>query len=163
MTLSFYIECEDCKKKYRIRYGLGNSYPQLASFQCYDCSKQIETGYGSRGGSRILKGACEIEGKSPFDPEFQIINLHPEIPTRKGKENDPSHFQTFDIFSNLAKQKADFVEFRQQQIIWSEFHNKWDELEMPLRILSTKGEDKMVSISNLNYEQFTNLDRKSVV
>ena len=94
MTLSFNIECEDCQKKYRIRYGLGNNFPQKASFQCYDCSKHIETGYEKKGGDRILKGAYATTEENPFDPEIQIINLHPEIPTRKGMENDPFHFQT---------------------------------------------------------------------
>ncbi len=157
MTTSFNIECEDCQKKYRIRYGLGNNFPQLASFQCYDCSKQIETGYDSRGEEKILKGAYVTNAEDPFDPEIQIINLHPEIPTRKGKENDPYHFQTFDVFSNLQKQKANFGEFRLQQIIWSKFHSKWSELEKPLRILSAKGADTMKSISKLNYRQFTQL------
>lgn len=156
MTISFNIECEDCSKKYRIRYGLGNNYPQLASFQCYDCSKQIETGYNVFRGDRILNGATVTEEEYD-NPEVQVINLHPEIPTKKGKENDPLHFQTFDVFENLHKQKADFGEFRIQQIIWSKFHSKWSELEKPLRILSTKGEDKMKSISNLNYRQFRKL------
>ena len=83
MTISFNIECEDCGKKYRIRYGLGNNYPQLASFQCYDCSKQIETGYNIFRGDRILNGA--VIAKEEYDnPEIQVINLHPEIPTKKG-------------------------------------------------------------------------------
>jgi len=157
MTLSFNIECEDCNKKYRIRYGLGNNFPQLASFQCYNCSKQIETGYNSLNESRILTGAYETHEEDPFDPEIEIINLHPEIPTKKGSENDPYHFQTFDVFANLRKQKTDFEEFRIEQIIWSKFYSKWSNIEKPLRILSSKGEDKMKSICNLSYREFTKL------
>ena len=157
MTTSFNIECEDCQKKYRIRYGLGNNFPQLASFQCYDCSKQIETGYTSREEDRVLRGANVTSEEDPFNPDVEIVNLHPEIPTRKGKENDPYHFQTFDVFDNLNKSKADFDEFKEEQIIWSKFNRKWEELRMPLRILSTKGEDKMKSISKINYREFTKL------
>ncbi|QKX04113.1 hypothetical protein HN014_04055 [Aquimarina sp. TRL1] len=157
MTTSFNIECEDCQKKYRIRYGLGNNFPQLASFQCYDCSKQIETGYTSRGEDRVLKGAYVTSEEDPFNPEIEIVNLHPEIPTRKGKENDPYHFQTFDVFDNLNKSKANFDEFKEEQIVWSKFNRKWEELKMPLRILSFKGEDKMKSISKINYRDFTKL------
>src|SRR5690554_3378010 len=143
MTLSFNVECDDCGKKYRIRYGMGNNYPQLASFQCYDCSKPIETGFGKLGGERILKGAYATTENDPFDPGIQIINLHPEIPTRKGKENDPFHFQTFDILNNLENETAALVEFRQRQATWSNFHSKWSTLEKPLRILSIKGMDSM--------------------
>jgi hypothetical protein len=156
LTISFNIECDDCDKKYRIRYGLGNNYPQLASFQCYACSKQIETGYNIFKGDLIVKGG-RISKVDYDNPEVQVINLHPEIPTKKGNENDPFHFQTFDIFRNLQNQKADFGEFRYQQIIWSKFYNKWLELEKPLRILSTKGEDRMKNISKLNYLQFNKL------
>lgn len=157
MILSINIECEDCNKKYRVRYGLGNNFPQLASFQCYNCSKQIEIGYEKMGGDIIITGAYLTNEKDPFNPEIQVINLHPEIPTRKGKENDPSHFQTFEIFHNLEKENAGLVEFKQRQIIWSKFYEKWIDVKKPLRILSSKGESKMKSICKLNLQDFTKL------
>lgn len=157
MTLSFFIECIDCREKYRIRYGLGNNYPQLASFQCYECSNQIETGYDKLYGERILRGAKAIEDKNLWEENIKVVNLHPEIPTKKEHQNDPTHFQTFDVFANLEKTKADFFEFRAEQILWSTFNEKWDNLKKPLRIISSKNEDKLKTICGINFQQFNYL------
>lgn len=157
MTISFNIECEDCNKKYRVRYGLGNNFPQLASFQCYDCSKQIETGYDSYGADKILRGAIETTDEGPHHPDFQIINLHPEIPTKKGDENDPFHFQTLGIFDNIPGTEEGIREFQQEQLVWSKFNGKWKKVEKPLRILSTKDLEKLREICGINYPNFTQL------
>tara|TARA_R110002126_G_scaffold291224_1_gene451015 strand:- start:1525 stop:2601 length:1077 start_codon:yes stop_codon:yes gene_type:complete len=140
-----------------MRYGLGNNYPQLASFQCYECSKQIETGYDVFKGDRILNGAKSIDDESLWEDNLKVVNLHPEIPTTKGNENNPVHFQTMDVFKNLHKSKADIGKFKAEQVIWSKFNGKWKKVEKPLRIISNKDEEKLKSVCNLNFNQFTKL------
>lgn len=157
MTLSFFIECLDCHEKYRIRYGLGNNYPQLASFQCYECSNQIETGYDELYGNRILRGANAIEDENLWKENLKVVNLHPEIPTKKENQNNPIHFQTFDVFANLEKANVDIFDFRREQIAWSTFNAQWDNLKKPLRIISLKDEDKLKEICNIDFLQFTSL------
>lgn len=155
MTISFFIECNDCEEKYRIRYGVGNNYPQLAAFECGECSNKIEVGFNERNGGMVLNGAQELIDKKLFDQDIKVQNLHPEIPTRKGKENDPFHFQTFDVFRNIQKNKLDYGEFRFEQYSWSNFNSQWKFLKKPLRVIANKNELKLKEICNMDIAEFS--------
>lgn len=155
MTLSSFIECNDCGEKYRIRYGLGNNYPQIASFQCYECSILIEVGYEKFNGDRILRGAKSINNDNLYNEDIRVQNLHPEIPTHKENENNPYHFQTTEVFANLFRNKEDIGKFQEEQVVWSQFNNFWRDVEKPLRIVSQKDEIKLKEICGINFNQLT--------
>ncbi|QZT38650.1 hypothetical protein K5X82_07070 [Halosquirtibacter xylanolyticus] len=157
MTYSFFIECDDCSKKYRIRYGLGNNYPQFASFQCDDCSKNIEIGHKEFKGKIIIKGAKHIEVDDSQYWDVTVQNLHPEIPTHNNAKNDPYYFQTANVFQNAFRNNLEKEQFQEEQQRWGTFNSKWDKIEMPLRILSTKGEIALREVCGLKFRELFNL------
>lgn len=157
MTFSFFIECNDCGNRYRIRYGLGNNYPQSASFQCDNCSKNIEIGYEEFKGNTIINGAKRIEVDDSEYWNVKVQNLHPEIPTHADLKNNPYYFQTTNVFQNAFKDNLDIDKFKEEQKKWSTFNDKWVKIELPLRILSTKGEAKLRQVSGLSFKEFLNL------
>ncbi len=157
MTFSFFIECEDCGKEYRIRYGLGNNYPQSASFQCDNCSKNIEIGFEKFKGNTIINGAKRIEVDDSKYSKVTVQNLHPEIPTHSDAKNNPYYFQTTNVFQNAFRNNLDKEKFKKEQQKLSTFNGKWIKIEKALRILSTKGEIKLREVSGLNFREFVNL------
>lgn len=159
MTIGFYAVCLDCDQKYKIRYGVGNNYPQYASFECVQCSKKIKTGFKKHKGEQIIDGAkySNEDFNELTDKNVTIINLHPEIPTSKEDLNNPLLFQTHTVFSNLNKHNENFDEFKNHQVKWSKFNQLWNELEKPFRIISTKNEDKLIEICKITYKDFVKL------
>lgn len=159
MTFGFHAVCLDCNQKYKIRYGLGNNYPQYASFECIKCSKEIKIGYKKFNGKQILEGVKhpEEDFDELRDDSVEIMNLHPEIPTSKDNLNNPFLFQTQSIFANLHKNNEDFEEFKAHQKEWSNFNQLWVELEKPFRIICSKNEDKLIEICGINYKDFVKL------
>lgn len=161
-TLRHIIECDDCSKKYRVRYGLGNNYPQKASFNCKDCSKLIELGYKEYGEGFIIGGKILNDEKLVIDDTLTVQNLHPEISTNKENENDPYLFQTMELFGKLNQSKVDINEFKEEQYVIHIFFTSWDLIEKQLRIISTKGESKLKEICNVNFKEFSiNFDKWS--
>ena len=156
MTFSFFIECEDCGKQYRIRYGLGNNYPQSASFQCDNCSKNIGIGYKKFQGDILINGAKRIEVDDSKYWDITVQNLHPEIPTHSDAKNNPYYFQTTNVFQNAFRNNLDKDQFEDEQRKWSTFNGKWIKIEKALRILSTKGETKLREVCDLNFKEFVN-------
>lgn len=157
MTFSFFIECEDCGKEYRIRYGLGNNYPQAASFLCDNCSKSIEIGFEEYKGKTIIKGANKIKVDDSRYSDIKVQNLHPEIPTHSELQNNPYYFQTTNFFQNAFKNNFDQGKFQEEQKKWSTFNGKWIKIEKALRLLSTKGEVKLKEVCGLSFKEFISL------
>lgn len=153
-VLRLIIECDDCEKQYRVRYGLGNYYPQKASFNCKECSKLIEVGY-KKYGDEIVVGAKLIKDeKLLIDNSLTVQNLHPEIPTNKEDENDPTLFQSLKLFTKLHKHKIDLFDFKDEQFILLKFFEYWPTIEKQLRVVSTKNETKLKEICNISYKEF---------
>lgn len=161
-TLRFIIECSDCSKLYRVRYGLGNYYPQKASFNCKDCSKLIELGYKEYGNEFINGAEFLKDEKLLIDNSLAIQNLHPEIPTNKEDESDPYLFQSLEMFSKLNKNKINLFDFQDEQYILHQFFNSWGIIEKQLRVISTKDELKLKQICKISFLEFSiNFDRWS--
>lgn len=154
MTLSFYIECDDCGKEYRIRYGLGNNYPQLATFQCHECVKQIEIGYKKYLEGATINGATQIRKENSRDENVTVQNLHPEIPTAHDNRNDPYHFSTMDMFNEVEKSNINFREFQSLQHDIVIFYDKWSDIEKKLRIVSHKGGTLLKQICGITFSEF---------
>lgn len=154
-TLRFIIECNDCSKQYRVRYGLGNNYPQKASFNCKNCSKFIELGYKEYGNGFINGAEFLNDEKLVKDDSLTVQNLHPEIPTNKEDENDPYVFQTMDFFDKLNKNKVNLSDFKDEQYVVHLFFDSWQIIEKQLRVISTKDELKLKQICNISFEEFS--------
>lgn len=154
MVITQIIECLDCERRYRIRYSLGNNYPQASSFLCYDCSAPIETGYEKIYGEHQLKGAKFIECDDLLSSQHTVVNLHPEIPISQENINEQIHFQSMDLFRKLRGENVDFDRFREIQIRWSEFYDKWGAIKKPLRIFSAKGKNQMMALCSMNTKDF---------
>ncbi|WP_299678193.1 hypothetical protein [uncultured Tenacibaculum sp.] len=154
MTISFIIECVDCSENYRIRYGMGNNFPQSASFQCTECSKKIKIGFKSKGEDRIIEG-CRFIENGGFEKDVKVVNLHPEIPTDKDRLNDPSLFQTMGLFQQLNNSNADIFKFKELQYIWSQFYSEWIKIEPLLRIVAKKNKDELKRLKNIDFDVFS--------
>lgn len=154
-TMRFYIRCNDCGKLYMVRYGLGNNYPQKASFHCNDCANVIEIGYVIFG-KQILKGGIIANDENLLtEKDLPIKNLHPEIPTNKEDEDNPYFFQTMDLFSKLHRKKVNLFQFKDEQFELTKFFDTWPDIEFQLRLVSTRGEEKLKEIANMSYPEFT--------
>ena len=156
MTTRLILECKDCEKKYRVRYGLGNNYPQEAAFNCHNCSNKIKIGLISFQKGFYFEGGESLNDQDLLiDDSLTVQNLHPEIPTKKKDVNDPYHFQTMEVFRNIQKSKTDYSDFRGEQFYLNSFNKEWKSLEKPLRILAQKGENKLQDICSLNLKSLS--------
>lgn len=154
-TFRFIVKCKDCSKKYRVRYGLGNYYPQKASFNCKDCSKLIELGYKEYRKEFIIGGEFLEDKKLLVDDTLTVQNVHPEIPTSKEDENDPNLFQSLELLTKLDKNKIDLIDFKHEQYVLHHFFNSWEIIEKQLRIISNKDELKLKQICNVTFQEFS--------
>ncbi|VXA91410.1 conserved hypothetical protein [Flavobacterium sp. 9AF] len=154
MTFRIYIQCEDCNEQYMVRYGLGNKFPQEASFQCQNCTKQITVGYFEYGSDLTCKGARSIdEAQLKKDKEPTVQNLHPELPIDKSSASDPTHFQVLYDIDKILKNSNEH-EFRLAQAQLVEFENSWKELEPSFRILVNVSEEKLKDVFNKEPKEF---------
>lgn len=156
MTFRFTIECNDCSTNYIIRYGLGNNYPQSATFECPKCLNKIKIGYEKPKSKPILEGFKLIDNNDENE-NLEIINLHPEIPTDKNRINDPYLFQTLELFSNIKNRNTleGLINFKKLQLIWSNFNSEWEKLKPLLRIVANRGKKELYNLKDIEYEDFT--------
>jgi hypothetical protein len=159
MTFRFYIQCDDCDQQYLVRYGLGNKFPQEASFQCKKCTKQITVGYSEYGSDLSCLGAHEID-KEEVNSETELIvqNLHPELPINKNSASDLTHFQVLLDMDRIFK-NTNQEEFRQAQKQLAEFEDKWQKFEPSFRLLANVSEQQLQQVfkkdANEVYSEFT--------
>jgi hypothetical protein len=157
-TFSNCVKCNTCNSKYRIRYGLGNNFPQKAVFICENCSSEITTGIKKYGENIYFEGATYLKGVDGFDdPTIKVVNLHPELPITEGHESDPTYFSTIDHFPRFHNNTRDIFKFRELQTSWSTFPEQWKNIEPPLRLLTYKDQFEMKSIFGLTFIEFSAL------
>jgi hypothetical protein len=85
MILGNYVKCSGCGHEYRIRYNVGNNFPQTASFFCKDCGETIT--YGFDVDHKLI---CENAEIATSLDGVDVINLHPELSiddTRQSAQN----------------------------------------------------------------------------
>jgi hypothetical protein len=130
MILSKNVECSSCGHKYRLRYGMGNSFPQHASFFCKQCGSQITFGFDA---DRAYKTEnCAIV-EEKYDDD--VINLHPELTIDEDRQSDPHYFPTLDFMNNFSKKKS-LREFRSAQFSNIAYVKRWDALAEDFRLLT---------------------------
>ncbi|MDV3541000.1 hypothetical protein CMU94_17945 [Elizabethkingia anophelis] len=134
MIVSNFYECAVCNKGYRIRYGVGDQFPQKASFFCKDCGEQLVIGYDK-------ERALIFENLNGISEDFtlEIINLHPEIIIESSKTGDGSYFATLELFKKKAgKGDEGLSELRNSQYSILLHNSLWDKLSQNFRLLNEK-------------------------
>lgn len=132
--MSICIECKICKDKYRLRYNLGNKYPQSATFICDDCGEKLTIGVDDDQ-NFILEGIEQIEP----DRNLKVVNLHPELPLDADSKNNPYYFPSLISINRQNKKGIDgFVAFRNAQESCIAYQHYWDNISKDFRYLKEK-------------------------
>lgn len=78
MNINFTIECETCKERTNIRFGLSAREEQPVRFACQSCGAPIDINIGKKQDS--IEGANKVDGPQPFDAETDFVDLHIDFP-----------------------------------------------------------------------------------
>ncbi|RYE13439.1 MAG: hypothetical protein EOP34_08840 [Rickettsiales bacterium] len=127
-----YVVCTTCGEGYRTRYGLGNQYPQKASFYCTKCGEKLTVGYDKD--FNLVIENLEIVAE---DLTLQTINLHPEVIIDSTKVSDPIFFSGLDFLMKEIK-KGNVESFRESQISIIKYNYLWGKLQKDFRFLKEK-------------------------
>lgn len=131
MTLRNYCECTTCEKKYIIRYGAGDQFPQKVSFFCKKCGEKLVMGYDKE--RKLILENLEVITQ---DETAEIINLHAELLIDASSSSDPYHFATLDFMTKQSK-KGDksLQQMRKMQYSIVSYSKGWDGIEKELRFV----------------------------
>ena len=133
MVTGDYVKCttEGCGHEYRIRFNVGNVFPQKGTFKCKTCGANLTYGW-DKDHQKMLQGIAVVE---PNDSAI-VQNIHPELPIDPSRESDPYYFPSPDYIMKYNQEKdGKFDAFRQAQKSMANFKTKLDELEPSLRYL----------------------------
>ncbi|CAM3773780.1 hypothetical protein MUGA111182_08775 [Mucilaginibacter galii] len=134
MIFGEYVKCKECAHLYRIRFNMGNSFPQKGTFKCQDCGANLEYGF-AKDRSKIMVGIETTDDKK----DATIQNIHPEITVDPAQASNPFYFPSLDYMTqfNIGGHER-LAEFRKGQKSTAEFKKLLDELMLPLRYLKEK-------------------------
>lgn len=132
MILGSCIRCKTCSEEYRIRYNIGNKFPQSAMFHCKTCGEDLSYGYG-KDRSIIISNIILIDDN--FD--LPVINLHPDLPIDSEFDSDPYYFPSLDFLKvQMMKGDLGFVEMRTAQASIVRYIEHWDKIQQDFRYLN---------------------------
>ena len=127
------VQCVHCREKYRLRYNLGNKFPQGATFPCHNCGENLTFGIGTD--QDIFENIREI----PFNLDLRIVNLHPELTLDAASVSDPLYFPNLQFLARLHDKGQDsYAEFRAAQQSCILYQEKWDAIQKDFRYLKEK-------------------------
>jgi len=130
MITGSYVKCSNCNHAYRIRYNVGNNFPQSASFFCKTCRLPITYGYDPDR-KRVFEN-IEIVDETP---SAQIINLHPELTIEEDKESDPTYFPSVEFMARNMVAGKDMLNLREVQANNVAYIHEWDGISEDYRLL----------------------------
>ncbi len=123
--------CEVCNGSFRIRYNLGNSFPQLAVFNCSDCGETLSFGYDADQNTKIDK-IVSIE----YSPSIKVINLHPELPIKDESKHDPMYFPSLAFQQQYdARNESEIDFFVNAQASCIDYQQFWLKIKTDFRYL----------------------------
>jgi hypothetical protein len=126
------VKCANCNHEYRIRYNVGNKFPQKALFHCKTCGEKITYGF-AKNHSKILINAVKIDDNY----DLLVINLHPELPIDPLSESDPRYFPSLDFMKHQLKKGGDgLIEMRKAQLSMNAYIELWDQIQQDFRYLN---------------------------
>lgn len=124
------VACLKCNEKYRLRYNIGNKFPQSATFPCHNCGEDLSFGVGAE--DNMLKNIIEI----PFDMQLKVVNLHPELALDPKSMQDPKYFPSLDFMFRQSQKGSDAIgEFKSAQRSCILYQQKWDAIQTDFRYL----------------------------
>lgn len=134
MTIRGYYKCTSCPKKYMVRYGMGDQFPQKVSFFCKDCGEKLVVGYDKER-KLILENLEAI----PEDKDAETMTLHAELPVDSSSVSDPYYFATLEFMMKQQRKGDDnYEEMRNAQKSVIAFNEGWDNIEKDLRFVKEK-------------------------
>ena len=132
MVIGDSIKCTNCNHEYRIRYNVGNKFPQTAMFHCKTCGENLSYGFG-KDRLKILSNISIIKENL----NLPVINLHPELPIDPQFESDPKYFPSLDFVNKqMKKGMSGFVEMRAAQASLGKYIEHWDNIQQDFRYLN---------------------------
>jgi len=155
MVIRKYCSCETCDKKYVIRYGVGDSYPQQASFFCKNCGEKLVFGIDKE--RKFFNENLKIIEENT---DSEVINLHPEILISNEDSSDPYHFATLN-FMREQQLRGDFSleQLRQAQYSILAYNEEWLKISKDLRFVK----EKRFNLVNGKYGKNDNVITKRVI
>ncbi|MDB5144558.1 MAG: hypothetical protein JWQ66_3271 [Mucilaginibacter sp.] len=124
------VACLKCNEKYRLRYNIGNKFPQSATFPCHNCGEDLSFGVGTE--DNMLKNIKEV----PFDMQLKVVNLHPELALDAKSMEDPKYFPSLDFMFRQSQKGRDAMgEFKAAQRSCILYQEKWDAIQTDFRYL----------------------------
>ncbi|SMC60424.1 hypothetical protein [Pedobacter nyackensis] len=127
------VQCEHCDEKYRLRFNIGNKYPQSATFPCHTCGEDLT--FGMDEDESIFKNIKEVA----FRMDLKIVNLHPELTLDAALKDDPLYFPSIDFMVRQQEQGEDGIfGFRSAQQSCILYQQKWDAIQTDFRYLREK-------------------------
>lgn len=134
MIRGAYVACTECQHQYRIRYNVGNKFPQSASFHCIDCGELLVVGYDAKR-EFYLKNIVEVEP----DDTATVRNLHPELVIDPALLSDPTYFPSIEFMVESLKKdgglSTGLKKFRANQFSAEYHQNQWDKIVTDYRYL----------------------------
>jgi hypothetical protein len=130
MVIGDCVKCLVCNREYRIRYHLGNKFPQSTMFHCEACGTDLVYGYNHIR-EKELKN-IEIISRN-FD--LQVINLHPELPIDPKFKSDPKYFPNIHFMSAAMKKPLGHFKMRMAQTSMNRYVDGWDNIQQDFRYL----------------------------
>jgi|GEM_PF-1943052 len=129
--ISSCVKCSICSDEYRIRFNVGNKYPQTAAFACDKCGETLT--FGLDANERfVLTNLIQIDESRGI----KVINLHPELPIDAASKNDPYYFPSMDFMMKQDKVSIEGMPmYRKAQLSCISYQNNWDAIETDFRYL----------------------------
>lgn len=131
MIIGDFVRCTNCSEKYRIRFNIGNKFPQTAMFHCKTCGENITYGF-TKDRSKVLSNIDLIDENF----NLPVINLHPELPIDASLSSDPTYFPSLDFLrKQMKKGEVGFIEMRRAQASMGKYIEYWDKIQQDFRYL----------------------------
>lgn len=131
MVIGDFVKCTDCKHEYRIRYNVGNKFPQTGMFHCKTCGEKITYGF-TKDREKVLNNIVVIGS----DFNLPVVNLHPELPIDPTLESDPTYFPSIGFLNQqMKKGLGGFLEMRKAQASMGAYIEHWDNIQQDFRYL----------------------------
>ncbi|MFW0715131.1 hypothetical protein [Pedobacter sp. N23S346] len=124
-------KCESCGDPFRLRYNLGNKYPQTAIFICSDCGDTLKFGFDANQES-VSSKLVGID----FDRDLRVVNLHPELMIDQSGQGDALYFPSLDFLRKQSQRGVLGLDiFGSAQASCIDYQNAWDAIQTDFRYL----------------------------
>jgi len=129
------VRCLSCGEAYRLRYNIGNKYPQSSTFPCDKCGEDLTFGVDESERGYIKENLEIIEA----DMKLKVVNLHPELTINPEQINDPLYFPSvLSLVKHNAEGQEGIFGFQSAQLSCIQYQQHWDEVQKDFRYLKEK-------------------------